>query len=47
LELLATAVYLLGRVEDCPAALQRAQQFHAERGDLRQAARCLLADCAR
>ena len=40
LELLATAAYLLGRVEDCLRALQRAQQLHAERGDLRRAARC-------
>jgi DNA-binding CsgD family transcriptional regulator len=40
LELLATAAYLLGRVEDCLRALQRAQQAHAERGDLRRAARC-------
>jgi DNA-binding CsgD family transcriptional regulator len=40
LELLATAAYLLGRVEDCLGALQRAQRFHAERGDLRRAARC-------
>jgi DNA-binding NarL/FixJ family response regulator len=40
LELLATAAYLLGHVEDCLRALQRAQQFHAERGDRRRAARC-------
>jgi DNA-binding CsgD family transcriptional regulator len=40
LELLATAAYLLGRVNDCLRALQRAQQLHAERGDLRRAARC-------
>jgi DNA-binding NarL/FixJ family response regulator len=40
LELLATAAYLLGHVEDCLRALQRAQRFHAERGDLRRAARC-------
>ena len=40
LELLATAAYLLGRVEDGLRALQRAQQLHAERGDLRRAARC-------
>jgi ATP/maltotriose-dependent transcriptional regulator MalT len=40
LELLATAAFLLGRVEDCLAALRRAQQLHAERGDRRQAARC-------
>jgi hypothetical protein len=40
LELLATAAYLLGRVDDCLGALQRAQQLHAERGDRRRAARC-------
>jgi hypothetical protein len=40
LELLATAAYLLGRVDDCLRALQRAQRFHAERGDHRRAARC-------
>jgi ATP/maltotriose-dependent transcriptional regulator MalT len=40
LELLATAAYLLGRVEDCMRALQRAQQLHSERGDPRRAARC-------
>jgi DNA-binding CsgD family transcriptional regulator len=40
LELLATAAYLLGHVEDCLGALQRAQQLHAEAGDLRRAARC-------
>jgi DNA-binding CsgD family transcriptional regulator len=40
LELLATAAYLLGRVEECLRALQRAQQLHAERGDRRRAARC-------
>ena len=40
LELLATAAYLLGRVEDCLQALQRAQQLHAEAGESRRAARC-------
>src|SRR5918994_4274395 len=40
LELLATAAYLLGRVEDCLRALQRAQQLHAEAGRSRRAARC-------
>src|SRR6266508_4436798 len=40
LELLATAAYLLGHVEDCLRALQRAQQLHAEGGDPRRAARC-------
>jgi DNA-binding CsgD family transcriptional regulator len=42
LELLGTAAYLLGRVEDCLGALQRAQQLYAEAGDLRRAARCAL-----
>jgi hypothetical protein len=36
LELLATAAYLLGRVEDCLRALRRAQQLHAEAGELRR-----------
>jgi DNA-binding NarL/FixJ family response regulator len=40
LELLATAAHLLGRVEDCLRALQRAQQLHAQGGELRRAARC-------
>jgi tetratricopeptide (TPR) repeat protein len=40
LELLGTAAYLLGRVEDCLGALQRAQQLHAEAGESRRAARC-------
>ena len=40
LELLATAAYLLGRVEDGLRALQRAQQLHAESGEPRRAARC-------
>jgi tetratricopeptide (TPR) repeat protein len=40
LELLATAAYLLGRVEDSLEALRRAQRLHAERGDRRRAARC-------
>src|SRR5215203_4473132 len=39
-ELLATAAYLLGRVEACMRALQLAQQAHAKGGDLRRAARC-------
>ena len=30
LELLATAAYLLGRVEDCLQALRRAQQLHLD-----------------
>ena len=40
LELLATAAYLLGHVEDCLGALRRAQQLHAEAGESRRAARC-------
>jgi len=40
LELLATAAYLLGRVEESLQALQRAQQIYAEGGDPRRAARC-------
>ena len=40
LELLGTAAYLLGRVEDCLRALQRAQQLHTEAGESRRAARC-------
>ena len=42
LELLGTAAYLLGHVEDCLRALQRAQQLHTEAGDPRRAARCAL-----
>ena len=42
LELLATAAYLLGHMEDCLGALQRAQQLHAEAGATRRAARCAL-----
>jgi ATP/maltotriose-dependent transcriptional regulator MalT len=40
LELLGTAAYLLGRVDDCLRALRRAQQLHADAGQPRQAARC-------
>jgi tetratricopeptide (TPR) repeat protein len=40
LELLAAAAHLLGRVEECLRALQRAQQLHAEAGESRLAARC-------
>jgi DNA-binding NarL/FixJ family response regulator len=40
LELLATAAYLLGHMDDCLAALQRAEQLYAEGGDPRRAARC-------
>jgi DNA-binding CsgD family transcriptional regulator len=39
LELLATAAHLVGRIEECLWALQRAQQLHAEGGDPRRAAR--------
>jgi hypothetical protein len=42
LELLATAAFLLGHVDDCLRALQRAQQQHAEAGESRRAARCAL-----
>jgi DNA-binding NarL/FixJ family response regulator len=42
LEVLATAAYLLGHVEDCLGALLRAQELHAEAGDPRRAARCAL-----
>jgi hypothetical protein len=38
LELLATAAHLVGRIEECLWALQRAQQLHAEGGDPRRAA---------
>ncbi len=40
-ELLATAAFLVGRVEDSHRALQRAHQGYADRGDPRRAARCL------
>jgi DNA-binding NarL/FixJ family response regulator len=40
LELLATAAFLLGHVEDCLGALRRALQLHAEAGEPRRAARC-------
>jgi ATP/maltotriose-dependent transcriptional regulator MalT len=40
LELMATAAYLLGHMEACLAALQRAEQLYAEGGDPRRAARC-------
>jgi DNA-binding CsgD family transcriptional regulator len=39
LERLATAAFLVGRIEDTVAALQRAQQAHARAGDDRRAAR--------
>jgi DNA-binding CsgD family transcriptional regulator len=42
LELLATAAYLLGHVEGCLGALQRAQQLYGEAGESRRAARCAL-----
>ena len=40
LELLATAAYLLGHMEGCLAALQRAEQLYAKGGDPRRAVRC-------
>jgi hypothetical protein len=40
LELLATAAHLLGHIEDCLAALQRAERSYAAGGDPRRAARC-------
>jgi ATP/maltotriose-dependent transcriptional regulator MalT len=40
LELLSIAAQLLGHVEDCLRALQRAHRLHAEGGDPRRAARC-------
>jgi DNA-binding NarL/FixJ family response regulator len=45
LELLATAAYLLGRVGDCIAALERAYQLHATGGDTRSAVRCAFWMC--
>ncbi|MFW6091107.1 MAG: helix-turn-helix transcriptional regulator, partial [Actinomycetota bacterium] len=41
LHLLATAAFLIGRLDECQHALQRAHQGYAETGDARQAARCL------
>jgi ATP/maltotriose-dependent transcriptional regulator MalT len=41
LELLAAAAYLLGHVDGCRQALQRAHQAHVAAGDPRRAARCL------
>jgi DNA-binding CsgD family transcriptional regulator len=41
LEQLATAAYLLGRLDDCWQALQRAHQAHLDNGAARPAARCL------
>ncbi|MFW5898899.1 MAG: LuxR C-terminal-related transcriptional regulator [Jiangellaceae bacterium] len=41
LHLLATAAFLVGRLDDCLYALQRAHQGYVETGDARQAARCL------
>jgi len=41
LELMATAAYLLGRLEDCHKAMQRASRAYFESGDPRRAARCL------
>jgi len=41
LELLAAAAYLLGHVEECRGALQRAHRAFAAAGEPRRAARCL------
>jgi ATP/maltotriose-dependent transcriptional regulator MalT len=41
LELMATAAYLLGRLEDCHKAMQRASRAYVESGDPRRAARCV------
>lgn len=41
LELLATAAFLVGRLEECQRAMQRAHQEYAAAGDPRRAARCL------
>jgi tetratricopeptide (TPR) repeat protein len=41
LELLAAAAYLLGHVEECRQALQRAHHAYVEAGDHRRAARCV------
>ena len=41
LELLAAASYLLGHVDACRQALQRAHHAHAAAGDPRRASRCL------
>ena len=41
LELLAAAAYLLGNVDECREALQRAHRLHVAAGDARRAARCV------
>jgi ATP/maltotriose-dependent transcriptional regulator MalT len=41
LELMATAAYLLGRLEDCHKAMQRASRAYVESSDPRRAARCV------
>jgi hypothetical protein len=41
LELLATAAYLLGRIEDFRGAMQRAHHCYLTNGDPRRAARCV------
>jgi hypothetical protein len=41
LELLAAAAYLLGHVDACRQALQRAHHAHSAAGDPRRASRCL------
>lgn len=40
LEVLATSAHLLGHVDDCVEALQRAHQLYVDAGDLRGAVRC-------
>ncbi|MPZ73814.1 MAG: hypothetical protein GEU74_11375, partial [Nitriliruptorales bacterium] len=41
LELLAAAAYLLGNVDECRQALERAHRAHSSTGDTRRAARCV------
>lgn len=41
LELLAAAAYLLGHVDECRHALERAHRAHFSLGDARRAARCI------
>ena len=42
LETLATAAFLLGRLDECLAALQRAYQRHTSAGASRKAMRCAI-----
>jgi hypothetical protein len=41
LELLAAAAYLLGQIDECRRALQRAHRVHVASGDARRATRCV------